>query len=111
MTAYNESLPPPGTPPYVESRVYAMAHLAALNAIRRYGPAYSAEAAIAQAAHDVFVNQFPDGAAGFDDLLAAQLARSRTETARRAGCSLALRPPPRCSRRGRTTAPPPPRAL
>jgi hypothetical protein len=74
MTAYNESLPPPGTPPYVESRVYAMAHLAALNAIRRHGPAYSAEAAIAQAAHDVLVNQFPDGAAGFDDLLAAQLA-------------------------------------
>lgn len=74
MTAYNESLPPPGTPPYVESRAYAMAHLAALNAIGRCGRACSAEASVAQAAHDVLVNQFPGGAAGFDDLLAAQLA-------------------------------------
>ena len=72
MTDYSESQPPPGIPPYIESRVYAMAHLAVLDAIA-HGHNYSAEAAVAQAAHDVLVNQFPGGAVGFDTLLATQL--------------------------------------
>ena len=72
MTGYSESQPPPGIPPCVESRVYAMAHLAVLDAIA-HGHNYSAEAAVAQAAHDVLVNQFPGGAVGFDTLLATQL--------------------------------------
>jgi hypothetical protein len=74
MTSYSESLPPPGMPPIVETRIYAMTHIAAWNAIRVDSPHYSKKAAVAQAAHDVLVNQFPDGAAGFDDLLTAQLA-------------------------------------
>jgi hypothetical protein len=49
-----------------------MAHLAVLDAIA-HGHNYSAEAAVAQAAHDVLVNQFPGGAVGFDTLLATQL--------------------------------------
>lgn len=72
MTSYSESQPPPGIPPYIESRVYAMTHLAVLDAIS-HGRNYSAEAAVAQAAHDVLVNQFPGGAVGFDTLLATQL--------------------------------------
>ena len=72
MTDYSESQPPPGIPPYIESRVYAMAHLAVLDAIA-HGHNYSAEAAVAQAAHDVLVNQFPGGAVGFDTLLTTQL--------------------------------------
>lgn len=78
MTAYSESQPPPGIPPYIESRAYAMAHIAMLNAIAGDGAAaaepFSKIAAVAQAAHDVLVNQFPGGAAGFDALLASQLA-------------------------------------
>ena len=47
MTGYSESQPPPGIPPYIESRIYAMAHLAVLDAIA-HGHNYSAEAAVAQ---------------------------------------------------------------
>ncbi len=36
-------------------------------------PNYSKVAAVAQAAHDVLVNQFPDGASSFDSLLAEEL--------------------------------------
>src|SRR5947207_2094280 len=73
MTSYSESQPPPGTPPYIESRVYAMAHIAMLNAIAGDAAAaaksFSKIAAVAQAAHDVLVNQFPGGADSFDALL------------------------------------------
>ncbi|MDQ3313902.1 MAG: vanadium-dependent haloperoxidase [Verrucomicrobiota bacterium] len=77
MTSYSESLPPPGMPPFVESRVYAMAHIAMLNAITGDDAAakpFSKIAAAAQAAHDVLVNQLPGGAANFDALLATELA-------------------------------------
>ena len=33
MTHYAENLPPPGVPPFVESRAYAMAHIAMRDAI------------------------------------------------------------------------------
>src|SRR5438105_13044789 len=63
MTSYSESQPPPGMPPYIESRVYAMAHIAILNAIAGDAAAaakpFSKIAAVAQAAHDVLFNQFP----------------------------------------------------
>lgn len=84
MTGYSESLPPPGMPPFVESRIYAMAHLAMFNAAADASDARArqtrvrgrgnGEAAAAQAAHDVLVNQFPGNAAAFDTLLATQLA-------------------------------------
>jgi hypothetical protein len=74
MTSYSESLPPPGMPPFVESRVYAMTHIAVLNAVSGRGASYDQSAAAAQAAHDVLVNQFPDGTANWDNLLAMELA-------------------------------------
>jgi len=77
MTSYSESLPPPGMPPFVESRVYAIAHIAMLSAITGNDAAakpFNRVAAVAQAAHDVLVNQFPGGAASFDALLATELA-------------------------------------
>ena len=77
MTSYSESLPPPGMPPFIESRVYAIAHIAMLSAITGNDAAakpFSRVAAVAQAAHDVLVNQFPGGAASFDALLATELA-------------------------------------
>ncbi len=77
MTSYSESLPPPGMPPFAEARVYAMAHIAMLNAITGDDAAakpFSKAAAVSQAAHDVLVNQFPGGASKFNSLLATELA-------------------------------------
>ncbi len=74
MTHFNESQPAPGTPP-LELRAYAMAHIAMFNAINLAATAkVSAEAAAAQAAHDVLVATLPGGAADFDALLAKHLA-------------------------------------
>jgi hypothetical protein len=74
MTHYAEGLPQPSTPP-VELRAYAMAHLALFNAVERaLNTRQHAEAAGAQAAHDVLVQALPGGTAGFDALLAKQLA-------------------------------------
>ena len=74
MTHFNESQPPPGVPP-LEIRAYAMAHVAMFNAVDRATkePA-NAEAAAAQAAHDVLVKTLSGGAATFDALLSSQLA-------------------------------------
>jgi hypothetical protein len=98
MTHYSEIQPPPGLPPFVDSRVFAMAHLAMLDAFdeakgghahnwQHHGPA-SAEAAIAQAAHDVLVNQFPGGTADFDALLATQLAAIPNSAAKTRGLAI-----------------------
>lgn len=84
MTDYATPLSPVPLGPFQETRIYAMAHIAMLGAIHEakalhshnwphHGPAV-AEAAGAQAAHDVLVHEFPGGAAGFDALLATQLA-------------------------------------
>jgi hypothetical protein len=78
MADYAAPRSPAPLAPFVETRVYAMAHIAMLDAVksaagRRHGVA-SAEAAAAQAAHDVLVHEFADGAAAFDTLLATQLA-------------------------------------
>lgn len=63
MTDFSASLPPPGLPPFVESRAYAMTHIAVLNAVKlalRSGgsPGISIDAAVAAAAHDVLVVEF-----------------------------------------------------
>jgi hypothetical protein len=63
MTDFSAGLPPPGLPPFVEVRAYAMAHIAMLNAVKsvthRYGAgSTSVDAAIAAAAHDVLVAEF-----------------------------------------------------
>jgi hypothetical protein len=83
MTHYSETLPPPGLPPFVEARAYAMAHIAMRDAInervRGHG---SVEAAAAQAARDVLVTVLPDGSAAFDALLATHLAALTDEQAR-----------------------------
>ena len=76
MTQFNETQTPPGVPGSLplELRAYAMAHIALFNAVSEAGktPA-SAEAAAAQAAHDVLVKALPPGTAAFDALLVKQL--------------------------------------
>jgi hypothetical protein len=92
MTSYSESLPPPGMPPFVEARVYAMAHIAMLKSITGNDAAaakpFSKTAAIAKAAHDVLVAQFPGGASTFDNLLATQLAAIPDGAAKNRGVHL-----------------------
>lgn len=84
MTNYAAPLSPVPLAPFVETRVYAMVHIAQFDAIteargyhthkwRHAGPG-SPDAAGAQAAHDVLVHEFSAGAATFDALLASQLA-------------------------------------
>ena len=58
MTDFSAGLPPPGLPPFVEARAYAMAHIAMLHAVRdatRRGNAgiTNVDAAVAAAAHEV----------------------------------------------------------
>jgi hypothetical protein len=74
MTHYSETTP--GLSPFVDLRAYAMAHLAMRDAIAEHGNNHgaNADAAVAQAAHDVLVVVLPGGAVGFDTLLATQLA-------------------------------------
>src|SRR5436190_11900904 len=95
MTSYSESLPPPGMPPYLEARVYAMAHIAMLRAITGNDAdaarPFSKTAAIAQAAHDVLVDQFPGGASAFDNLLTKQLGAIADGPAKSAGVRLGAR--------------------
>lgn len=76
MNHFNETLTPPGVPgsPPLEVRAYAMAHIAMFDAISEATKsAASAEAAGAQAAHDVLVKTMPAGTAVFDALLVKQL--------------------------------------
>src|SRR6187455_605912 len=69
MTHYSETLPPPGIPPFLEARAYAMAHVAMRDAINENAQGHgSVEAAVAQAAHDVLVVVLPDATATFDAL-------------------------------------------
>ena len=78
--------------PYIETRVYAMAHIAMLQAVRdatqpRHANA-SPEAAAAQAAHDVLVHEFANGASGFDTLLATQLGAIPDSSAKTRGITI-----------------------
>ena len=97
MTSYSEAQPP-GTAPFIEARIYAMAHTAMLDAVteangqcshswKHHGPA-NADAAAAQAAHDVLVVQFPGGAAAFDTLLATELAAIPSGAAKTKGVAI-----------------------
>ena len=81
MTDFSAGLPPPGLPPFVEARAYAMAHIAMLHAVKdakRPGNAQitNVDAAVAAAAHDVLDAEFgkfigPD--TPFDALYTAEL--------------------------------------
>jgi hypothetical protein len=80
MTDYAAGQPPPGIPPFVEARAFAMAHIAVLDAVRvamaapSTAPA-SVDAAVAAAAHDVLVPQFaPFGPNSFDSIYQSELA-------------------------------------
>lgn len=86
-----------GLPPFMESRVYAMAHLAMLEALRdattppsSTNPhlAAEADAAIAAAAHTVLVAELPMGSAVFDAAYAAALAAILASPARVRGIQL-----------------------
>lgn len=80
------SAPPPGFPPYLSGRVYAMAFLAAhdaLNAIKpayatyfpaRHAPGADPDAAVATAMHDVLVHELPFAQTLLDSEYAASLA-------------------------------------
>src|SRR4051812_49599555 len=63
MTHYSEIQPPPGVAPFVEARAYAMAHIAMRDAISKNNAnqGANANAAVAQAAHDVLVVVLPGG--------------------------------------------------
>ena len=77
---------PPGLPPYVEARLYAMTFVAmhdSLNAVQRRFAPYACEtrqpgasptAAAATAAHDVLVALLPGAASTFDAAYATQMA-------------------------------------
>jgi hypothetical protein len=80
MTDYAAGQTPPfgGTPPFVEARAYAMAHIAILDAVRAArastAPA-NVDAAVAGAAHDVLVPEFaPFGPNSFDSTYQSELA-------------------------------------
>ena len=78
MTDYAAGQPPPGIPPFIEARAFAMAHIAILDAVRvakaSSTPA-NVTAAVAAAAHDVLVPQFaPFGPNSFDSIYQSELA-------------------------------------
>jgi hypothetical protein len=78
MCDFSAGLPDGGLPPFIEVRVYAMAHIAILDAVKTaYKPGNvlntDVDAAVAAAAHDVLVNQFPFAAGLFDAVYAAEL--------------------------------------
>ena len=63
MTDFSAGLPPPGLPPFVEARAYAMAHIAMLQAVKdamrpRNAGLANVDAAVAAAAHDVLDVEF-----------------------------------------------------
>jgi hypothetical protein len=77
MTDYAAGQPPPGLPPFVEVRAFAMAHIAMLDAIRHAtasnAPA-NVDAAVAAASHDVLVSQFaPFGPNSFESVYQSEL--------------------------------------
>jgi len=78
MTDYAAGQPPPGLPPFVEARAFAMTHIAMLDAIRAAGaspqPA-NVDAAVAAAAYDVLAAEFaPFGPNSFASTYQSELA-------------------------------------
>ncbi len=96
MTDFSAGLPPPGLPPFVEMRDYAMAHIAMLNAVKSATHEYSAgstsvDAAVAAAAHDVLVvefGKFVGPNTPFDSTYAAELAAIPNGTAKNRGIAV-----------------------
>ena len=78
--------PPPGLPPFISARAYAIAFLAAHNALQAISPLYAsylptdkapganADAAIASAVHDVLVHELPFATALLDSEYASAIA-------------------------------------
>jgi hypothetical protein len=78
--------PPPGLPPYIKTRAYAMAFLAAHDALNAIEPVYATylnpgsapganpDAAVAAAVHDVLVHELPLATTLLDSEYAAALA-------------------------------------
>ena len=100
MTDFSAGLPPPGLPPFVEARVYAMAHIAMLDAVRvasRRGNAgiVNVDAAIAAAAHDVLDAEFGKfiGPNTPFDAAYAQSCRPLRTALRKIGVSQSAEPP------------------
>jgi hypothetical protein len=77
MTDYAAAQPPPGIPPMVEARAFAMAHVAMLDALsdaRESSSPANVNAAIAAAAHDVLTSAFaPFGPNSFDSVYQSEL--------------------------------------
>src|SRR6266516_542256 len=98
MNAYAAPLDSAGAlPPYAETRAYAMAHIAMLEAIKESqshrhhrNASASPEAAAAQAAHDVLAHEFAEGTPAFDALLASQLAAIADGPAKIKGVSIGM---------------------
>lgn len=93
MCDFSAGLPDGGLPPFIEVRVYTMAHIAILDAVRtaqKPGNAGSThvDAAVAAAAHDVLVNQFPFAAGLFDAVYAAELAAVPDGAAKEKGIAI-----------------------
>ena len=103
VTAFAATDPAGGLPPFVESRLYAMAFIGmhdALNAIDpRYepylgkisAPGASPEAAIAAVVHDVYVSQFPPSKPGMDTAYTTALANIADGAAKTDGVALGKR--------------------
>ena len=96
MTDFSADLPPPGLPPFIEARDYAMAHIAKLNAVKSATRPYragssSVDAAVAAAAHDVLVAEFGKSVGPnrpFDSVYAAELAAIPDGTAKNRGIAV-----------------------
>ena len=96
MTDFSAGLPPPGLPPFVEARAYAMAHIAMLHAAEdatRRGNLgrTDVDAAVAAAAHDVLDTEFgifigPN--TPFDTLYTAELAGISAGSAKSRGIEI-----------------------
>jgi len=96
MTDFSAGLAPPGLPPFVEMRAYAMAHIAMLNAVKSASRPYNAgstsvDAAVAAAAHDVLVAEFGKffgSNTPFDSVYTAELAAIPDGTAENRGIAV-----------------------
>ncbi len=96
MTDFSAGLPPPGLPPFVEARAYAMTHIAVLNAVKVATRPYmvgstNVDAAVAAAAHDVLVAEFGlfvGSNMPFDSDYAAELAAIPDGTAKNRGIAV-----------------------
>src|SRR5215217_1863606 len=90
ITQVCEVLPPPGLPPFLESRAYAIIHIAMRDAmsVASKSPGANVTAAAIQAGHDTAVALLPMGTAAFDTLLAAGLANLAGEPGVAAGTGI-----------------------